>query len=62
MRCVATASKNCWYSFRYASITVTLDGEERLERFERLDRALKADCSWLHAVFGRRLSHNGADE
>ena len=35
------------------SITVALDGEERLERFQRLDRTLKADCSWLDAVFGR---------
>ena len=44
------------------SITVTLDGEERLERFQRLDRTLKADRSRLNAVLGRRLSHNGADE
>ena len=40
-------------------VAVTLNGEERLERFQRLDRALKADCSWLDAVLGRRLSHNG---
>jgi len=44
------------------SITVTLDGEERLERFQRLDRTLKADRSRLNAVLGCRLSHNGADE
>ena len=37
------------------SITVTLDGEERLERFQRLDRTLKADRSRLNAVLGRRL-------
>ena len=44
------------------SITVPLDGEERLECFQRLDRTLKADRSRLNAVLGRRLSHNGADE
>jgi hypothetical protein len=27
-------------------VAVALNGEERLERFQRLDRALKADCSW----------------
>ena len=44
------------------SITVTLDGEERLERFQRLDRTLKADRSRLNAVLGRCLSHNAADQ
>ena len=43
-------------------IAVTLNGEERLKRLQRLDRALKADCSWLDAVVGRRLSDYGADE
>ena len=44
------------------SITVTLDGEEWLERFQRLDRTLEADRSRLNAVLGRRLSHDRADE
>jgi len=44
------------------SITVALDGEERLERFQRLDRTLEADRSRLNTVLGRRLSHDGADE
>ena len=44
------------------SITVTLDSEERLECFQRLDRTFQADRSRLNAVLGRRLSHNGADE
>ncbi len=43
-------------------VTVTLNGEERLKRFQRLDRAFEADCSWLDAVVGRRLSDYGADE
>jgi len=44
------------------SITVILDGEDRLERFQRLDRTLKADRPWLNAVLGRCLSHNSADQ
>ena len=32
--------------------TVAVNGKERLERFQRLDRALKANCSWLDAVLG----------
>ena len=43
-------------------IAVTLNGEELLKRLQRLDGALKADCSWLDAVVGRRLSDYGADE
>ncbi len=43
-------------------IAVTLNGEERLKRPQCLDRALNADCSWLDAVVGRRLSDYVADE
>lgn len=43
-------------------VTLALNGEQRLERFQRLDRALKADRSWLDAVFGRGLSNDRADE
>ena len=43
-------------------IAVTLNGEERLERVQRLDRALKADGSWLDAVYGRGLRYHGTNE
>ena len=43
-------------------VTVTLNGEERLKRFQRLDRAFEANRSWLDAVFGRGLSNDRADE
>ena len=43
-------------------VAVSLNGEERLKRLQRLDRALKADSSWLDAVLGRRLSHDRAYE
>src|SRR5262245_5933160 len=43
-------------------VAVTLNGEERLKRLQRLDRALKADGSWLAAVHGRGLRYNGANE
>ena len=43
-------------------VAVTLNGEERLKRLQRLDRALEADCSWLDAVLGRGLSNDRADE
>jgi hypothetical protein len=43
-------------------VTFTLNGEQRLKRLQCLDRALKADCSGLDAVFGRCLSDYGADE
>ena len=43
-------------------VAVTLNGEERLERVQRLDRALKADGSWLDAVYGCGLRCNGANE
>lgn len=43
-------------------VAVTLNRDERLKRFQRLDRALKADCSWLDAVFCRGLSNDRANE
>ena len=38
-------------------VTLSLNGEERLECFQSLDRALKADCSWLDAVLGLLNAH-----
>ena len=43
-------------------VAVTLNGQERLKRLQRLDRALKADGSWLDAVYARGLRYNGANE
>lgn len=43
-------------------VAVTSNGEQRLKRFQRLDRALKADCSWFDAVFDRGLSNDRTDE
>jgi len=43
-------------------VTITLRGDQRLKRFQCLDRSLEADRSRLDVVLGRRLSHNRADQ
>ena len=43
-------------------VMVTLNGDQRLERFEHLDRALEADCSWFDVVPSCRLRHHGTDK
>jgi hypothetical protein len=43
-------------------IALTLDGDERLEGLQRLDRSFEADRSRLKKVVKRGLSHDGPDE
>jgi hypothetical protein len=43
-------------------VVFALESNHWLEGFERLDRSLEADRSWLDAVFGCRLSRDRTDE
>lgn len=43
-------------------VTITLERNQWLERFECLDRALEADRPWFDTVFAGRLGKDGANE
>ena len=43
-------------------VTASLKVDQRLKRFQRLERPFEADRSRLHAVLRRRLGHDRADE
>ena len=43
-------------------VTITLERNQWLERFECLDRSLEADRPWFDTVFAGRLGEDGANE
>ena len=45
----------CW-------VTFACQGNHRLKGFERLDRSLKADGTWLDTMFGGSLCHDCPDQ